>query len=219
MHTLLTRESEFMMKHGTAANILLLVLLAAPLLIGCGTGEGTGPCDPVGDNFIKDPGFSTLFERYNKRQWHISEHSGGRSFEFAVDGGTLTIEKTGIEPWTLVSQPQDVAALAGQVIVLSAELKLDLVAPEPTHGFKQGGGLVLTARRRGKLLLSSQLEHEPHMGSSDWRRIRLIFEIPPGIDDLRLGVLHQAGGKMQIRNPSLRLVDNPSGQCTSSGPG
>jgi len=205
-----------MTERGSPARAFLVALLAAMALAACGSENNRRPCDPLGDNFIGDPGFSTLFGSRSERQWHISEHSAGNSFEFAVDGGVLSIVKTGEEPWTIVSQAQEAPALAGKLVVLGAEIKLDLVDPIPAHGFKKGGGLSLSAKRNGKLLLSSQFDHEPHMGSSGWQAVRVVFAIPKGVDALRVGILHQAGGRLQIRNPSLRLVDTSAGHCAPS---
>lgn len=192
----------------------LAVAFTALLLSACGSEMDTTSCKAIGDSYIKDPEFSTLFASRKDRQWHTSQHAGDKSFELTVEGGVLDITKTGTEPWTIVTQSLDVKPLKGKTVAFTADLKLDLKPPKTPHGFKLGGGLTLSAKRNGKLVLRTSFDHEPHMGTSDWRPVQVILKIPPKVDALRLGVIHQAGGNLQVRNPSLRVIDTADGSCT-----
>ena len=51
------------------------------------------------------------------------------------------------------------------------------------------------------------------MGSHDWQRVSVVADLPKGIDFLLLGLVHQAGGTLQVRNPSLRKV---AGGCEAT---
>ena len=98
-------------------------------------------------------------------------------------------------------------------MAFSAELKLDLKVPDDRHGFGYGGGLSLLAKKNNRVVLSSSLEHEPHMGVHDWQSVRIVADLPEGISYLRVGFLHQAGGSFQVRNPALYAV---AGGCETT---
>lgn len=171
-------------------------------------GSGTGnSCAPVSENQIQDARFETLSAHHSKAQWQASEHAAGGSFESSVSDGTLSIRKTGNEPWFLVAQSADAKVLAGNTLSFSAELKLDLHEPEHIHGFGYGGGLSVLGKRGGKLVVNSRFEHQPHFGVHDWQPVEVIFKLPRNTTYLRLALLHQAGGSMQVRKPALYIVD------------
>ena len=182
------------------ASLLVLVLAA------CGEPAADSSCKAVGGNLLQDTLFTTLGAPRAQRQWHSSEHSAKGSFSYGAAEGVLTIEQKGLEPWMILTQSQDAGLLAGEVVEFSADLKLDLAAPERAHGFKLGGGLALLAKNNGKLVVNSMLDHEPRMGIHDWQTARLVVALPMMIDYLRVGFLHQAGGVMLVRNPVLRQV-------------
>jgi len=184
-----------------AGHATLLLVLAA-----CGREADTGTCSERQPNLLQDPQFSTLGAPRSQRRWFASEHAAGRSFEYAASDGVLTVRKTGREPWFLLKQIIKDPSIAGRDIVYSADIRLDLHPPAARHGFKTGGGLVLTAHKGGRIALNSVLEHEPHMGSSDWQPVSVRLSIPPGVTQLRPGILHQADGTLQVRNPRLSLA-------------
>ena len=177
------------------------------LLTACGEGAGERPtCEYTSDNLLSDTEFSTLMQPMNSRAWSYSQHAGDRSFEYSATDGILTFERVGSESWGLLAQRVDPADLGGKRVEYSAELKLDLKEPADTHGFGYGGGLSLLAKVYNRVALTSSLDHEPHMGVHDWKAVRIVAELPEDTDYLRVGFLHQAGGKYAVKNPSLRTV-------------
>ncbi len=177
------------------------------LLAACGGEADTQACrEPAGENLLQDPEFSTIGGPRSQRRWFASEHAAGRSFEYGASEGVLTVRKTGDEPWFLLKQLINDPSLAGKDIVYSADLRLDMRQPAVAHGFKVGGGLVLTAQAGNRVVLNSVLEHEPHMGSSDWQAVSVRFTLPAGVTRLSPGILHQADGTLQVRNPRLALA-------------
>ena len=131
--------------------------------------------------------------------------------EYSVDNGELLIEKTGIEPWFLMTQIIERDQIPGKTVVFSAEIKLDMRPPEKPHGFKQGGGLILTGMANNRPVVSLTMEHEPHMGSTDWQRVQMQAELPRSVQKVRLGFIHQADGSFSVRNPSLQRTKK--GEC------
>ena len=186
---------------------LTAATFSALILTACGQGGGDGTkCEYTSGNLLDDPGFSTVEEPQRSRAWHYSQHAGDKAFEYGASDGILTFEKVGSESWGLLTQRVETEELKGKRVEYSAELKLDLTDPTDTHGFGYGGGLSLLARENNRVLLHSSLDHEPHMGVHDWQAVRIIAEVPEGTNYLRVGFLHQAGGKYQVRNPALRTV-------------
>lgn len=184
----------------------LLPAFTALLLAGCGGAADSPGCAYKSENLIDDSGFATLEAPRSQRRWHFSEHAAGGSFTFGATGGVLGIEQHGVEPWAVVKQTVGSKPLRGQVVEFTADLKLDLTQPPQKHGFKLGGGLSLTAKSNNKLQLSSLMDHEPHMGRHEWFTARVVAALPRQMNLLQVGFIHQAGGAMQVRNPSLRVV-------------
>ena len=110
----------------------------------------------------------------------------------------------------ILTQSLDPRSLAGKVIEFSADIRFELGTPKQAHGLKTGGGLLLTARKNGRVVLNSIFDHEPNMGVHDWQSIRIVVEIPEEIDYLEVGFMHQAGGLIQVRNPAVREL---TGTC------
>lgn len=199
------------------AKVTVTAIITSTLaLVACSNDQPVGDNDqPVsdqascarqGDNLVQDPGFATLFANRSERRWHASEHAAGGTFKHEAEDGVLRIRKIGKEPWFLVSQSIDTKALARKTIAFSAEVKLNLREPEHKHGFGYGGGLSVLAKRGGKLVVNSTLEHEPNFGKHDWTPVEVVFKLPANTSYLRVGFIHQAGGNIEIRNPELYIV-------------
>lgn len=206
VHTVMSNKS------GLAVRAALLSL--ALVLSACGPraeqeeqSKSQGACTPRGENLIGDKAFATLFAQRSEQQWQSSEHAAGGTYEPSVTDGVLSIRKIGSEPWFLVAQSVDAKVLAGNTLAFSAELKLDLHEPKHAHGFDYGGGLSVMARRGGKVVVNSTMEHEPNFGVHDWQPVEVIFKLPRNSTYMRLGFVHQAGGSIAVRNPALYVMD------------
>jgi hypothetical protein len=169
---------------------------------------GQDQCKPKGKNLLKDPKFSTVFKPRAKRKRTAAEHRAGEPFEYEVNEAELLIRKTGKEPWFIMTQIVPGDDIKGKTVLFSADIKLNMQPPKATQSLKTGGGLTLTAMVNGKPSLRSILEHEPHMGRSDWQTVKVKMELPKNLEFLRLGFLHQADGELSARNPSLRRLPN-----------
>ncbi|PLW70742.1 hypothetical protein [Pseudohalioglobus lutimaris] len=186
----------------------ITALAAAALLSACSYDSAQSDvdaCAPRGKNLLEDVTFSTLSGPRSQRKWLYSEHAAGQTFEYSASDGILKIHKMGGEPWFLLSQSPNSAAIAGKRITFGAEFKLDLQMPTD-HAFTPGGGLALLARRGGKVVINSSLDHQPRMGKTDWIPISITEKVPPGTDSIRVGFLHQAEGTLRVRRPFLKLA-------------
>lgn len=184
----------------------IMIITASALLSACSAdGKQADGCSPRGKNLLEDVSFSGLSMPRSQRKWQSSEHAAGQTFEYSANNGVLKIFKTGGEPWFLLSQSPDAAALAGKRLTFGAEVKLDLQTPSD-HSFTPGGGLTMMARKNGKVVINSTLEHEPRLGTTDWTPVSITRKVPLGTDFVRVGFLHQAEGTLRVRKPFLKLA-------------
>ncbi len=192
---------------------LWLGLLPAVALAGPDrAGPEDGFCAVQKTNYLQDADFALEAASRRSRHWTGIQHAGDKSFETSMHDGVLTIEKTGAQPWYLFRQRLPAEELEGKKLAFSAELKLDLRAPAKmeTTVDKVGGGLfIVTRNSQGNRTLASTFDHEPNMGSSDWRPVQVVIEIPPGTRKVELGFAHKADGVLQVRKPALQEVKEP----------
>ncbi|MEP5569398.1 MAG: hypothetical protein ABJN62_16270 [Halioglobus sp.] len=187
----------------------LLVIAITGFLAACSDAPQE-QCEGKGKNLLKDPSFSTVSAPRPQRRWFASEHAAGQSFEYEVKQGELEIRKTGTEPWFIMSQSIPRKDIPAKFAVFSAEIKLAMQPAAVKHNFKMGGGLTVTVKANGKPLVRSILEHEPHIGNTDWQRVAVKVELPKKADSVRVAFLHQADGTLWVRNPELRKANETS---------
>lgn len=145
----------------------------------------------------------TRFQNLGQGSWAYVQHSGPQSFSFTSEQGELELARTGDEPWMLLTQQVALPALdpdKRHTLVLSAELKGDVPTEPELHGFEHKAGLFM---RSGA---PSMAEHEPNNGVWDWQRIDVSEAVLSGKTRVQAGFLHQGGGTLWARDPSLKLV-------------
>lgn len=196
----------------------ILALVSTVLLASCVSAGSPELCPPAGENLIEDADFALEAENNLSRLWGQSQHAGELSFDTNIHKGVLTISRIGSQPWFTYKQVLQVERYAGQKMVYSADLKLNLEPPRVSHGFGDGGGLMIVAKSANrKLLLRSVLEHEPHIGNTDWQRVQVIVQLPKNTRWVTLAFLHQADGTMQVRDPFFGPVAVDAKDCAVSG--
>ena len=193
-------------RHGRS----LVSLSLAASLAACGTSPSQDAADTnsaaaasdcrSSDNLLRDPLFTNNSE-YG-RGWRLAQHTGELSFEVTVDDGLLQMKRIDKEPWMLYRQTVESAALAGATVRYSAELKGDAPGEPMLHGFDHIAGLYVKAGREPARLA----DHEPNVGQWDWQLVTMEEKIPAGVTSVRVGFVHQAGGTLWARNPSLVIV-------------
>ena len=186
-------------------------LLLISLLSGCQSGQpgalhtATRPaseavCDSS-ENLLLDTAFTR--EGESAYTWRQTQHTGEPSFSVTTKGGVLEIRRIATQPWTLFFQNVEDARLSGANIRYTVELKGDLPTEPPLHGFDHIGGLYLRLGKRG----GSLAEHDPNSGQWDWQPVTVEASVPNSVTAIRAGFVHQAGGALWARSPSLVIVD------------
>ena len=189
----------------------LSCLLLISLLSGCQSAQpgslNTAPgeasvaaCDSS-ENLLLDTAFTR--EGESAPTWRQTQHTGEPSFSVTTEGGVLEIRRIATQPWTLFFQNVEDARLSGANIRYTVELKGELPTDPPLHGFDHIGGLYLRLGKRG----GSLAEHEPNSGQWDWQPVTVEASVPNGVTAIRAGFVHQAGGALWARSPSLVIVD------------
>ena len=153
------------------------------------------------DNLLIDPLFTN--DPALGRGWRMAQHTGDLSFNVSADEGTLKIERIGEEPWMLYRQTVQATKLSGATLRYSAEIKGDAPGEPMLHGFDHVAGLYIKAGRERAQLAN----HEPNVGQWDWQPVTIEKQVPAGVTSVRVGFVHQAGGTLWARNPSLVIVD------------
>lgn len=172
------------------------------------------------NNLLANPEFNINSDQYFPHSWGASQHAGEQAYKVDFDNGELTIDKYGEQHWMLVSQRVDPKTVADRAVVFSAELKQDMNDDGWAQALEAGGGLSIIVRGTvpgspfsQKILLSSSLQHEPRLGIFDWTPVSVGFDVPASVTSVDLGFLHQAYGKMSVRNPSLRIKSTDPANC------
>ena len=153
------------------------------------------------ENMLADTDFRSLSNADASPAWRYSQHAGDRSFSLSAEDDVMTIARTGSEPWMLLTQMLRVSPEPQSTMYFSAEMKADLTASPKLHGFDHIGGLWL---RLGNTR-AAVADHDPNIGSWDWQLVSVARPIPEGVTKIEAGFVHQAGGEMSIRSPSLFL--------------
>jgi hypothetical protein len=137
--------------------------------------------------------------------WEGALHGGLPSFNITSGKGVLQLERTGPEPWMVYRQWASIEGIEGGKLILSAELKGDLRSEDVLHAFKHVGGLWL--QPGGSVRSALVAEHEPNYGVWDWQTISMEADVVPGSKTAVAGFIHQTGGTLWARNPSLIWTD------------
>ena len=145
----------------------------------------------------------TEFQGLDQDTWSYVQHSGPQSFRVAGGEGELELARIGDEPWMLLTQQVALPELDPNLrytLEMSAELKGNVQTEPELHGFEHKAGLFI---RSGA---ASMAEHEPNSGVWDWQRVEMSVAPLPGSKSVQAGFLHQGGGTLWARDPSLKLI-------------
>lgn len=158
----------------------------------------------VSQNLLADAGFSDI----SGGVWAYTQHAGDRSFSVTSEQGQLTIIRTGVQPWMLLKQKVARPAINSDLIskwVFSAELKGQIETDPPLHGFEHVAGLFLQPAMSP--MSAKVAEHDPNQGVWDWQRVEVSAPVLSSSGVVQAGFVHQAGGSLWARNPSLVLME------------
>lgn len=137
--------------------------------------------------------------------WIYTQHAGERSFLVSNENAELKLTRIAGEPWMMLRQKVPLPPGNGGTLRLSADLKGLVQTEPPVHGLPHISGLYLQAGSRGDEANSA--DHLPNSGSWDWQRISVSVPRAPGSTYAWAGFIHQGGGSLWARNPSLVYVE------------
>lgn len=177
---------------------LVLIIM---LQVGCAgpssQRDKAGACN-LSENLLADTDFS--FSKTFTEDWVYSQHTGESSFRITTIDGVVSMERVGEEPWMLLKQTLQSERIAGTTLVFTAELKGE--ALQGHFGFEPKAGLFGRIGTGGRAKMAP---HQPNSGSWDWQTFSEKISLPATVDRIQVGFLHQTGGVLYARNPSLQI--------------
>jgi len=198
-----------------AAVSILVFASIAVWISACSTETAHDP------GLLAVPGFTNEDGRL-QRPWSFVHHATLGSYRLTVNDGIATIERTGHEPSATLAQslPREaVAEIGGRTLVFGAELRARLeeetwgppVSPTGMvvhiHAPPAGGASHLAARLGQTRQLTERLDlPSPHQ-IDDWQRHELEFDVPEDVERLTVSFFMTSGGVLEIRNPSVTVVE------------
>ena len=156
------------------------------------------------DNLLTNTDFATVDD------WIYTQHAGELSFTVSNENAELEMARIAGEPWMMFRQKVSLPPGDEGTLRLSADLKGAVQTEPPLHAQAHISGLYLQAGSRGDQAISA--DHSPNSGSWDWQRVSVTVPRAPGSTYAWAGFVHQGGGSLWARNPSLVLME-----CAESG--
>ena len=201
-------------------NRIFTVFACVLMLISCGRQPQEGVCLLAEENLLGDADFRLEAESRRSKFWTSIQHAGEKSFSVEIADAIVSIEKIGSQPWFLYRQRLQADDLAGQKIAFSAEVRLVGRAAVTAEPVGRPGGIKLAVLRGGRSHLHLDQRLKADRQPEQWQQLQLIAQLPPDTETVQLSFLHESGGVLQVRKPSLRLVDPASAGCkvTASAP-
>ncbi len=199
----------------------LAVLLNISLLAGCSDPSELPTADPgefldTRANLIEDPDFATI-SAGPIRHWVLVQHAGGKSYAVTAENGVMTLERTGSEPWGLVSQRLDAVPLRGKTLEFSADVRGRFPHPEDATGSPTAIGIQVKGLKPGMprglgaaVLVAQHAEPGLIQENSDWVRQKVRFDIPDTATFLALNIMLSQWGQLDAAKPSLVEISKNS---------
>jgi len=156
----------------------------------------------LGEQLLLDTDFSR--GNVTGSPWALSQHSGVPSFSVTALDGVLEISRTNKEPWTILYQAVTSESFSGAKVRFSAFTKGDAPSEPKLHGFEHKAGLYLRVGQRRDSFLA---DHQPNNGTWDWQETTVERFVPEGEQQLRVGFLHQSGGSLWVKDPTLMIIE------------
>ena len=148
------------------------------------------------DNLLVDTDFT--LSRETDQRWQLSQHTGPKSFQLTPSDGVLRVERIGDEPWMLLQQTVKDERFKGATLVYRVEMKGEGL--EGNFGFEPKAGVYTRIGTGGRAKLAPQ---SPNLGDWEWQTFEEHIQLPSAVDRVQVGLVHQTGGALLARNPSL----------------
>lgn len=193
----------------------IAMLTALAFLAACG-GDRYDP------GLIRAPGFANESGRL-ARAWSFAHHASIDSYTLTLADDVATIERVGHEPWARLAQQidrQSLPAVAGRRMMFSADIRAELDDSqygkpiEPTGLMVRiwqeadGGSSPLDAMVGSPRSHSERLALAADARIPEWQHHVLEFRLPDTVSRLEIAAVMSTGGKLAVRNPALRAIDD-----------
>lgn len=180
-------------------NKWLATLVLVTLQLGCAS-EQVAVLNEAGctesSNLLLDTGFTLT--RDVKQRWKPSQHTGPVSFTLDVSEKTARIERTGEEPWFVLKQTVKDDRLSGKTLIYRVDMKGEGLTGH--YGFEPKAGQFTQLGEGGRATLAI---HSPNAGDWEWQTFVERISMPATVNRVQVGLVHQTGGVLLARNPSL----------------
>jgi hypothetical protein len=139
--------------------------------------------------------------------WSTIEHGVGKAYTFVADPvnaysapSSARIKRHGVEPFALLEQRIRVdPSWSNRMVRLSGFLK--------SEGIDGAGGALAMRidNAQGTALAWSYMENARVKGTQDWKPHSIELKIPPGANEMRVGVMLEEGGTLWADDLMLEL--------------
>jgi len=140
--------------------------------------------------------------------WYSYQHAGEPSYVFVLDADvrhsglrSLRVDNIGSQPYGSTAQIVRGANFVGRKVRFSAWLR--------TRDTVDGASLFLIAEQGGNNLAYNFMAGSEVKGTHDWARHSITLDVPPGADQLRVGVTLQGPGSVWFDDAELEFVGAP----------
>jgi hypothetical protein len=188
-----------------SGNAVAAVALAA-LIPACAAVADVSVPKPAHPIALRNADFEAapLASRECPSGWYCSMHADPHSFRYFHDeahplhgGRSLCMEPVTHEPWALLSQDIDVAALRGARIRFSAAVRNEAVTGE-------GAGPYVLARSHSGV--ATVEDRRLAQGTGRWRRVAVEITVPPDSLGVEFGIALQGRGRVCVDDAVLEIV-------------
>lgn len=177
----------------------LAISVLATLQLGCASEQvavlNDSGCSESG-NLLLDTEFTLT--RDIEQRWEQAQHAGSGSFRVTTTEGTVRIERIDEEPWMLLKQTVKDDRLLGATLIYRVEMKGEGLTGH--YGFDPKAGQYTRIGTGGGTKLAA---HSPNSGDWQWQTFSQRISLPAAVNRVQVGFIHQTGGVLMARNPSL----------------
>lgn len=145
--------------------------------------------------------------------WLTAQHAGEPSYTFRLDANaprtgrhSARIDSIGVQPFGIMYQLLPGAAYVGKRLRFSAEMRTAAAGNDDSFS---GAVLVLQAMQAGAPLAWERMADRPLRGDHPWQRHAVELTLPPGTQQVQVGVMLMGNGTVWLDDARLAIVGGP----------
>lgn len=158
---------------------------------------------------LANPGFESAAPASNGAPagWIAAQHAGEISYTFELDDAvprngryTARIDNVGAQPFGILYQLLPGTAHVGKRLRFSADVRTTKAGTDDSFS---GAVLVLQAMRAGAPLAVERMADRALRGDHPWQRQSVELTMPPGTDQVQVGVMLMGNGTVWVDDAAL----------------